>query len=257
MSIVAEEQNHREHISSPKSNRRNIFSFYVSSLNDNANDDDISSGLTLPELLDEIKNFVHGGFDTTATVLAWLMHFASKHPHVQQRIKDELREHDLIPVSDNVALNLDVLNSLIYVNCVIKEVFRCAPIIPGLSRTALCDGLIDGTIHVKKDDTVLIPIYNIHSDPRYWHIDPSKFVPERFLHEDKDHHPFAFIPFGGGHRACAGQELAWLELKTIVTRLMQRVTFEDTGMEDNSGGYDQQMLCYPKHLAVNVRVDNE
>jgi cytochrome P450 len=78
-----------------------------------------------------------------------------------------------------------------------------------------------------------------------------------FLHEDKDHHPFAFVPFGGGHRACAGQELAWLELKTIVVRMMQRVTFEDTGMKDNSGGYDQQMLCYPRHLAIHVRVDNE
>ena len=64
-------------------------------------------------------------------------------------------------------------------------------------------------------------------------------------------------PFGGGHRACAGQELAWLELKTIIVRMMQRVTLEDTGLPDNSGGFDQQLVCYPKHLAVNVRVDNQ
>ena len=257
MNIVTEEQKRSHEESALASKRRNIIAFFVASLNDEANDNDTSSGLNLPELLDEIQGIINGGFDTTSTALSWFIHFASKHPHVQQNIKDELRRYDLIPLNDNIVLTSDILNTLTYVDCVVKEVFRCAPIAVLVSRTALCDDLIDGTIHVRKGDTIFISTYNMHFDPRYWQIDPMLFAPERFLDKDKDHHRYAFAPFGGGHRACAGQELAWLEIKTIIVRLMQRVTLEDTGLSDNSGGFDQQLVCYPKHLAVNVHLDNQ
>lgn len=93
------------------------------------------------------------------------------------------------------------------------------------------------------------------TDERFWHhAEPAKFVPERFLNEDKDHDPYAMLPFGGGHRVCVGQELAWLELKIIIVRLMQRgVTFEDTS--ENTGGYEGSVTSFPKHLVVRVHID--
>ncbi|CAF0775093.1 unnamed protein product [Rotaria sp. Silwood1] len=188
------------------SKRKHFIAFLVSSLNNEANDNDISSGLTLPELFDEIKSLILTGFDTTSTALSWFIHYASKHPEVQQRIKDELREHNLIPMTSSVALTADILTKLTYMDCVIKEVLRCAPIAFNVLRIALCDDLIDGTIHVRKGDTIFMSIHNIHSDPRYWRIDASRFVPERFLHEDKDHHSYAFLPFDGDYRAYANSE---------------------------------------------------
>ncbi|CAF3976426.1 unnamed protein product, partial [Rotaria sp. Silwood1] len=70
----------------------------------------------------------------------------------------------------------------------------------------------------------------MHRDPRNWKLDPTQFIPERFYGinaPDANHNPFAFGPFGGGHRMCAGQDLARLEMKVIVIRLMQFVTFVD------------------------------
>ncbi len=101
----------------------------------------------------------------------------------------------------------------------------------------------------------MIGLHIIDTDARYWHHgDPMNFIPERFLAEDKNHHPYAMLPFGGGHRACIGQDLAWLELKLIIIRLMQRgVTFEDT--PENTGGYEEPMICYPKNIAVRVHID--
>ncbi|CAF1016470.1 unnamed protein product [Rotaria sordida] len=58
---------------------------------------------------------------------------------------------------------------------------------------------------------------------------------ERFMGEDKNHHPYALIPFGSGHRQCIGQDLARFELKVIAARLMQQVTFGDGGPEVNAG----------------------
>ncbi|CAF2098402.1 unnamed protein product [Rotaria magnacalcarata] len=162
-------------------------------------------------------------------------------------------------VFDEVSLLVlgDVLDSLIYVDCVAKELLRFAPIATIISRKATRDDIIDG-IEVKKDDTILIAVQSLHFDPRYWKIDPSKFIPERFLHEDKNPPHCVYKPFGGGHRACAGQDLAFFELKTIITPLMQRVTFVDPGNEaNNSGGMIQRITCYPKHLAIRVYVDRD
>jgi cytochrome P450 len=117
-----------------------------------------------------------------------------------------------------------------------------------------CDTTID-SVSIRSGQTIFIALHNMNTDERYWHhADPKEFVPERFLGEDKNHHPYAFVPFGGGHRACIGQDLAWLELKLISIRLMQRgIIFEDT--EENTGGYDEQLACHPKKLAVRVRID--
>lgn len=131
-----------------------------------------------------------------------------------------------------------------------------APVAGGITRMALHDTIVDD-VPIRQGQTVLIALQNISTDPRYWHHgDSTHFIPERFLTEDKDHHPFAMLPFGGGHRACIGQNLAWLELKMIIIRLMQhRITFEDT--PENIGGYEEQLTCYPKTMAIRIRIDHD
>jgi cytochrome P450 len=129
-----------------------------------------------------------------------------------------------------------------------------APVASITTRVALCDTVVDD-VPVHRGQTVLIGMHNISTDPRFWHHGDSKqFVPERFLAEDKDHMPYTWLPFGGGHRACLGQDLASLELKVILVRLMQRgVTFEDT--PENIGGYVERPTCYPEKVAIRVRID--
>ncbi|CAF2980736.1 unnamed protein product [Rotaria sp. Silwood2] len=93
-------------------------------------------------------------------------------------------------------------------------------------------------------------------DPRYWKLDPKQFIPERLFGTDApdaNHHPLVFAPFGGGHRTCAGQELARLELKLIVIRFMLFVTFVDAS--GNNGGHSQAMVVSPKELAVFIKFD--
>ncbi|CAF1552045.1 unnamed protein product [Didymodactylos carnosus] len=142
----------------------------------------------------------------------------SKHPHVQQEIKRELRNNEIISTTD---LALDLPDKLIYVDYVMKEVLRMAPIIDCTIRTLLKDDEFNG-VKVRKD---------------------------------KNHNPYTLGIFGSGHRACAGQDLARLELKTIVTQLMQYVTFVDRGEEKNSDGKLQGLMTAPKHIGVYIRFD--
>ncbi len=75
--------------------------------------------------------------------------------------------------------------------------------------------------------------------------------------KNKDHHPYASIPFGGGHRQCIGQDLARFEQKVIAPRLMQCVTFIDGGAEVNAGGYLTRLTTMPKNIGVIIQFDRK
>ena len=207
------------------------------------------------EIIEEIILFILTGHETLTSAVSWFIFHISKHPEIQERIKDELRNNSITQTT--IELTVESLEQLTYVDCVLKEVLRYSPIIPTSSRTVTQDTILDG-IPLRKGDTVALAIQNIHLDSRYWKLDPQLFCPERFLSEDKDHHPSAFLPFGGGHRQCAGQGLARLMLKAISVRLMQFLTFTDAGDDQrNTDGYRVQLVFFPKNVAVSIHFDQE
>jgi cytochrome P450 len=192
------------------------------------------------------------GSETTGTVVAWFIYFISKHPRVQTKLKAELGDNKLNRMS------IEQIESLPYLDCVIQEVLRFFPPASGTIRALATDDRLPGSgIQLHKDDEIFIPFYNLTRDKRCWKIDPDLFYPERFQGEDKDHHLYASIPFGGGHRQCIGQDLARFELKTIIVRLMQYVTFGDGGEKVNTGGYVQRLTTTPKNVGVTITFDRE
>jgi cytochrome P450 len=254
MNIITEEQKRQQDESISSNRPKNLIASLVSSFKDESGLSSTKVFLTPKEVFDEVSLSILAGFETTSTTLSWFIFYMSKYPDVQKKIKDELRENHL---SYDTPLTQELLDSLIYVECVLKEVLRYAPIAAGISREATRDDIIDG-IPIKKGDIITIATQNLHQDPRYWKVDPTQFIPERFLNEDKNPPQHVFLTFGGGHRACAGQDLAFFELKVAITRLMQRVTFEDPGDEaNNTGGCIQRITCFPKNLAVRVRLDSD
>jgi cytochrome P450 len=208
-------------------------------------------GLSREEVMGLILSFLSAGYSITATVLAWFIHMMSKHPQVQAKIKKELAEYNLQRLSN------EQLDSLVYLDCVIREVFRFIPIAMGSLRTLTADDRLPKSgFQLKKGEHVFIPFYNLARDPRYWS-DPDQFYPERFLNESEaiNNNKAALIPFGGGHRQCSGQDLARLEVKAICARFMQHVTFVDGGPAVNSGGYQQIEAIRPKHIGVVIKFD--
>ncbi|CAF0971550.1 unnamed protein product [Rotaria sordida] len=155
--------------------------------------------------------------------------------------------------SNRQDLSLDRLDSLVYLDCVINEVLRFSPPIVGTVRTLTIDDRLPGSgTQLFKGNQVNIPFHILARDTRLWSIDPELFYPERFMGEDKNHHPHALIPFGGGHRQCIGQDLARFELKVIAARLMQQVTFGDGGPEVNAGGHLERLTIMPKYVGVTI-----
>jgi len=123
--IVEQEKNKQNDIENGRP--KNLIASLVTSINEKANDEQISSGLTETEMFDEVLMAIVAGSETTATALSWFIFYMTKYPRVQQRIKQELEEHKLL-MGDNAhssSLTLEMLDALVYCDCVTKEVCSC------------------------------------------------------------------------------------------------------------------------------------
>src|SRR4051794_28810104 len=97
--------------------------------------------------------YLGAGFESAATVLTWFIYLMSKHPRVQQKIKAEMRSND-----DKQNWSLERLDSLIYLDCVIKEVLRFSPVTVASARTLTADDcLSESGVQLYKGDHVLTP----------------------------------------------------------------------------------------------------
>jgi cytochrome P450 len=196
-------------------------------------------------------SFLIAGFDTTATALSWFIYGMSKNPHAQQKLKAEVKGED-----GRYDLSVERLDSLVYLDCVINEIFRYYAPSEFVTRTLLVDDRLPKSgFQLYKGEEIALASCVVARDPELWSIDPERFYPERFLNEDKNHRPYAFFPFGAGHRQCIGQDLARFELKVIIARLMQHVTFGDGGPELNAGGYILRAMTCPKKVGVTINFD--
>ena len=57
----------------------------------------------------------------------------------------------------------------------------------------------------------------LHRHPDFWK-DSEQFVPERFAGNEKVNQ-FAYIPFGGGGKACVGSHLALMILQVGIAKI--------------------------------------
>ena len=115
--------------------------------------------------------FLVAGYETTSTAMSWFIYWMSKNPRVQEKIKAELMEK-----GGNQPLTLAYLDSLTYLDCVLKEVFRVSQPVTATQRTLQVDDrLPDSGFQLFKGESVLIPFQNLSCDRRYWSIDPDVF----------------------------------------------------------------------------------
>lgn len=84
----------------------------------------------------EISTFIVAGHETTLTSLAWTLYALAKNHAIQTKLRDE------VLAFPNANPSPDELNSLPYLDCVIKESLRRYSPTPVLDRMALQDIVI-------------------------------------------------------------------------------------------------------------------
>jgi len=183
------------------------------------------TSLTDAEIRDQVLVFLLAGHETTSTALTYTLHLLGRHPEVQRRVREEI----VAKLGDRGPTAADV-PALPYTTMVLKEAMRLYPSVPFISRRAvdddeLCGKRIDGGA-----DVILAP-WVIHRHPAFWH-EPNRFDPERFAPEkDRIRHRYAWMPFGGGPRACIGQHFSMLESAIAVATFVRDFEFTAPGGE--------------------------
>ncbi|KAH8419833.1 hypothetical protein KR009_003099 [Drosophila setifemur] len=174
--------------------------------------------LTNEDIREEVDTFMFEGHDTTTSSIAFSFYLLARHPEVQARVFQEIR--DVIGDDKEAPINMQSLGELKYLECVIKESLRLYPSVPMIGRHINEDIVLDGKLIPANTDVVIL-IYNAQRDPDYFP-EPDKFDPERFSSERKGEiNPFAFTPFSAGPRNCIGQKFAMLEMKSTISKVLR------------------------------------
>lgn len=179
------------------------------------------SPLTDTEICDEVATFLLAGHETTANAMCWALALLSAYPSARQQLEAEV--DSVLGDREPEAGDADKLP---WTRAVVAEAMRLYPPAWTIERNALADDEVAGTV-VPAGSLVAIPPYLIHRHPEFWP-DPAGFDPRRFLADGAVLHRYAYIPFGGGRRACVGASFAELETVLVLAAIARRYRLELT-----------------------------
>lgn len=189
------------------------------------------------------QNLFVAGTDSTSALVEWCIAELIRHPKILANVQEELdsvvARHRQVTESD--------LSKLTYLQAVVKETLRLHPPVPLVPRMSSQSCEISG-YYIPKGTTLLVNIWAIGRDPEVW-TDPLEFRPNRFLpgegrpEMDVSGNDFRLIPFGAGHRICAGMNLGMRMGQLLTATLVQAFSWdlsdglapEELNMEEGFG----------------------
>ncbi|XWS41067.1 hypothetical protein CRYUN_Cryun17cG0048600 [Craigia yunnanensis] len=176
----------------------------------------IQGDLTEEEVIDNVVLLVFAAHDTTSFAIAMTFKMLAQHPDCYSRI---LQEHvDVINTKKpGEKLTLGDVKKMECTWQASRESMRLFPPIFGSFRKAVANIEYEG-FTIPKGWKVLWTAYGTHYNGEYFQ-DPLRFDPSRF---EEFVPPYVFLPFGGGPRACAGYQLAKLNILIFVHHVVTR-----------------------------------
>uniref|UniRef100_A0A8C7DVE4 Cytochrome P450 family 27 subfamily B member 1 n=1 Tax=Naja naja TaxID=35670 RepID=A0A8C7DVE4_NAJNA len=171
--------------------------------------------LSMKSIYGNVTELLLAGVDTISSTLSWSLYELSRHPQIQAAVHEEITsvmQEGLIPTSADVA-------QMPLLKAVVKEVLRLYPVIPGNARVISDRDIQVGDYMIPKKTLITLCHYATSRDETYFS-DPNSFQPERWLHKNASHHPYASIPFGFGKRSCIGRRIAELEVYLALARIL-------------------------------------
>lgn len=176
--------------------------------------------------------------DTTSELLTNALFLLARHPRYWEQLhgefagkaEDALSAENLLDCKliENILHESKSENTLADTNSLnILLALRLYPIFPILGRIALRDTKLpvgggrnhDLPMFIQKGSMVVMGYYTLHRNPRVFGDDVESFRPERW--NSIKPAQWEFLGFGGGNRACLGQQKAMIEASYVLARLAQ------------------------------------
>lgn len=187
------------------------------------------SDFTEEDIINEANTFMLAGQDSVGASVAFTLFLLAKHKDVQERCWTEI--NNIFGEDTERVPTMNDLRRMTYLEQCIKESLRLYPSVPILARQ-ISEDIQMGDHLVPKGSMICINVYGIHHSPNIY-ADPQRFNPDRFApNANETRHPCAFIPFASGPRICLGYKYAYLEMKTIISRILRSYTMETVAGKD-------------------------
>lgn len=177
-------------------------------------DPETGEGMDKKQIRDEVVTLMLAGHETSSTGLTWTFFLLSQHPKIEKKLLEELENvlQGRTPKSGD-------LTQLPYLKQVVQESMRLYPPVWGIARRSTNENNFRGYT-VPANSYIAITPYVLHRHPEHW-VNPEIFDPDRFTPgESKSRHPYAYLPFGAGPRACIGAGMAMLEMQLIIAQIL-------------------------------------
>jgi cytochrome P450 len=160
------------------------------------------------------------GTRTLGATLGWSMSELMQNKRVMNKLQCEIREAFRGMVSVTEA---DIqARSLPYLKLFIKETLRMHPAVPLLvPRESIDSCEIEGYM-IPARSRVIVNVWAIGRDKKYWGGDADEFKPERFMDSTIDFmgSSYEFLPFGAGRRICPGIAYGLSVLEMVLVQLL-------------------------------------
>lgn len=187
----------------------------------------LSSGHSDEEfVIDIVISFIIAGRDTTSAALTWYFWLLSKNPHVENEVVREIREKPDEPIFEDV-------KDMVYTHASLCESMRFYPPVPLDTKEAMRDDVLPDGVAIKKGTRVTYHPYAMGRSEKIWGPDWAEFRPERWLEKvdggtagrklafvGRD--SFTYPVFQAGPRICLGREMAFLQMKRVVSGVLRR-----------------------------------
>ncbi|WP_116375841.1 cytochrome P450 [Mycobacterium sp. MFM001] len=166
------------------------------------------SPMSRQDIRDDLLTLLVAGHETTATTLAWVFERLSRHPEVLSALVEEADTDDT-----------ELRHAAIY------EVQRTRSVIDFSGRRVRVPAFELGEWVLPRDYSIIVSLSQCHANSDAFP-EPDRFDPQRYI--DSKPSTFAWIPFGGGTRRCAGAAFAKMEMNVVVRTVLRNMTIQTT-----------------------------
>ncbi|CAI7662150.1 unnamed protein product [Penicillium glandicola] len=175
-------------------------------------------GISIPEMVTNGSTLIIAGSETTATLLSGVTYLLLRNPRVLAKLQHEVRS----AFTKEEEINLESCNKLEYCLAVLTETLRVyPPVAVGLPRIVDAQGDMIAGNWVPGGTVVSVSHLAASHSPTNF-TDAEQFIPERHLDDPRfvNDNKNAMQPFSFGPRNCIGRNLAYVEMRIILARMV-------------------------------------
>ncbi|PKY54087.1 cytochrome P450 [Rhizophagus irregularis] len=185
----------------------------------------VEEKMTDDELKYQSMTFLFTGHETTSISTCWALYFLAQHPHEQDLLREELVK--AFPNKSKFNPTYEEINSLEYLNCIVKETLRLNSPGSNIKRINLKDEVL-GNYFIPKNSEIILSISTIHKLPEIWGPTADDFDPKRWLDPTLMNNisNLNYLPFNNGPRNCIGSKVALTEFKILLGMLIRNFVFK-------------------------------